>query len=108
MSNIHPLRLVEGGRDDDGTEPIQRCIARGLLSQVERQNVRAVAVAIVDADGHTGHMYYTGTDIPALYYAVSTLQSRILAHGTVEALDGEWDATTMPDGMHDPFVGGEE
>lgn len=104
MSNIHPLRLVHGDRDDDGTEPIQRCIARNLTIQAERQNVRAIAVAIVDADGDVGHIYYTGPDIAALYYAVSTLQSRILAHGTEEALLGEWDATTIPDGMHDPFL----
>lgn len=108
MSNIHQLRIVKVVRDDDGPVSIQRCVAAGLLEQVDERNVRAIAVAIVDADGHVGHIYYTGPDIAALYYAVSTLQSRLLAHGTEEALLGEWDATTIPDGMHDPFLGGEE
>ena len=96
------LRLITG--DGEDTTAIQHAIAAGTLSQVAQGNIRALAVVIVDADGNSGHLYYTGIDVAALHYAAATLQARLLSHGETDRFEGEWAPETMPEGMTDPFL----
>lgn len=83
-----------------GDCPVAR-VLRGALSVVDREGAQAVAVCIVDADGNTAHMYYTGEGIPSIHYAAATMANRLLLHGTQEPLPGEWDSATFPHGGDD-------
>lgn len=98
------LKLVTG--EGDGTPSVQHCIAAGLLANVAKGEVKAVAIAVVDQDGGIGHMFYTSDAWTDLLAAAQVMAHRLVTHGTTEPLEGEWDRDSLPDGMVDPHLEG--